>query len=249
MSSPTPTSTFPAYNCTSNANTDIDNILLDWYKDTNGDIKGLLPAISNSSSTYRDTNTNMLTESTLTTILNSDMVKNLIPDATTTNADTYHAKILTFLNNANKEFCYYYSRYSRALTLLLSEITKGYKDQTDITIKNEINTKLNTLRTLNTRLNDLTVIAHKVSQNLAAKSDTLQTEIDKFNTEMKDQRDKLTNQNKIITYGNADITIRKEMVKFTEEKARNSDNLLKLYSFLNVVVLGLLVYVYKAASD
>jgi len=38
------------------------------------------------------------------------------------------------------------------------------------------------------------------------------------------------------------------MVKFSEEKNRYSANLLKLYSFLNVVALGLLVYVYKAAE-
>jgi hypothetical protein len=39
------------------------------------------------------------------------------------------------------------------------------------------------------------------------------------------------------------------MVKYSEEKARYSDNLLKMYSFLNVVALGLLIYVYKAAGD
>ena len=38
------------------------------------------------------------------------------------------------------------------------------------------------------------------------------------------------------------------MVKYSEEKARHTDNLLKLYSFLNVVALGLLVYIYKAAN-
>jgi hypothetical protein len=38
------------------------------------------------------------------------------------------------------------------------------------------------------------------------------------------------------------------MVKYSEEKARYTDNLLKLYSFLNVVALGLLVYVYRASE-
>ena len=38
------------------------------------------------------------------------------------------------------------------------------------------------------------------------------------------------------------------MVKYTEEKGRYTDNLLKVYSVLNIVVLGLLVYVYKSAG-
>ena len=38
------------------------------------------------------------------------------------------------------------------------------------------------------------------------------------------------------------------MVKYTEEKARYTDNLLKMYSVLNIVALGLLVYVYKSAG-
>jgi hypothetical protein len=39
------------------------------------------------------------------------------------------------------------------------------------------------------------------------------------------------------------------MVEYTEEKSRYTDNLMKMYSVLNIVVVGLLVYVYKAAGD
>ena len=56
-------------------------------------------------------------------------------------------------------------------------------------------------------------------------------------------------QNKIISSTEGAIKIKKEMVKYTEEKARHSDNLLKLYGFLNIVVVGLLVYIYKASSE
>jgi len=245
MPLPSESSSFPTYNCTSSATID-DAQLLDVYiGPAPNNTPGLLPATSNLES-GRDTN-NTLKSSVVDDIVNKLMV-NVIPNSNTTDADTYHEKILTFLNNVNKEFCFYYSRYSKALNSLLKEITTGYTNQnTDNTLK--INANLATLKTLNTRLNDLTLIAHKVSQNLAAKSNDLQEQINTFKTQMNGQRIKLTEQNKIITSGNADIIIRKEMVKFTEEKARNSDNLLKLYSFLNVVVLGLLVYVYKAASD
>ena len=80
-------------------------------------------------------------------------------------------------------------------------------------------------------------------------SDTLQDEIAAFNTRLKSQRDKLQEQNTIIQSNEASMRLKKEMVKYSEEKAQYSNNLLKMYSFLNIVALGLLVYVYKAAGD
>ena len=43
--------------------------------------------------------------------------------------------------------------------------------------------------------------------------------------------------------------IQKEMVRYTEEKGRRTDNLLNMYSFLNIFALGMLIYVYKAAGN
>ena len=80
-------------------------------------------------------------------------------------------------------------------------------------------------------------------------SETLQQEIAEFNKRLKSQRDKLEEQNTIIQSNEASTRLKKEMVKYSEEKARYSNNLLKMYSFLNIVALGLLVYVYKAAGD
>ena len=80
-------------------------------------------------------------------------------------------------------------------------------------------------------------------------SSELKDDITRFTRELKDAKEKLEKQNDIIQSNEATMRIKKEMVKYTEEKARYSDNLLKMYSFLNVVALGLLVYVYKAAGD
>ena len=77
----------------------------------------------------------------------------------------------------------------------------------------------------------------------------IQKEIEKFNARIKAQKEKLDAQNKIIMSGEATTNIRKEMVKYTEEKGKYTDNLLNLYSFLNIVALGLLVYVYTAAGN
>ena len=82
---------------------------------------------------------------------------------------------------------------------------------------------------------ELSALAMKESDELAAKVQELQK--------------KLAEQNAVLNSSEATMQLNKQMVKYTEEKARRSNNLLQLYGFLNVVVLGLLVYVYRAAGD
>jgi len=41
-------------------------------------------------------------------------------------------------------------------------------------------------------------------------------------------------------------TLYKEMEKYSRQKAAYTNNLLGLYSFLNITALGLLIYIYKA---
>ena len=77
----------------------------------------------------------------------------------------------------------------------------------------------------------------------------LETKVQSFDKNMKEQQQKLLAQNKIISSNQSVTELNKQMVKFTEEKAKYSNNLLGLYSFLNIVALGLLVYVYKSARD
>jgi len=102
---------------------------------------------------------------------------------------------------------------------------------------------------LNQRLNDLTQITNAITEDMLSSATDIEADIKAFDKRIKEQKDKLDAQNKIISSGQAVTKLNKQMVRFTEEKARYSDNLLKLYSFLNIVALGLLVYVYKSARD
>jgi len=205
---------------------------------------GLLPSTPNPSS-ERDSN-NMLSAAAINTIMNG--LTAVIPNASIDNVQKYKADVLEFMANVNTEFCFYETRYKAALQQLFSAIRNAYLT-TNTSTTQDVKNRLTIVQTLNTKLNDLTLIAKAVVDKIMSRSDTLQIEVNAFNEQIQTQRQKLQKQNKIIMNGEADIKIRKEMVKFTEEKARNSDNLLKLYSFLNIVVLGLLVYVYKAASE
>ena len=81
--------------------------------------------------------------------------------------------------------------------------------------------------------------------NAAVATNTQVTEMMKT---MLENKDKMEKQGNMIRSNQASSNIQKEMVKYTEEKARYNDNLLKVYSFLNIVALGVLLYVYKAAE-
>ena len=97
-------------------------------------------------------------------------------------------------------------------------------------------------------MNDLIQIINGVNSELLLSNTHMTQEVKKFDDEIKQLHTKLVNQNKIISSNEAVNKLNKEMVKYTEEKGRYTDNLIKVYSVLNIVVLGLLVYVYKSAG-
>ena len=66
---------------------------------------------------------------------------------------------------------------------------------------------------------------------------------------IEDEKQKLVHQHKMISSDEAASNLSKEMVKYTEQKARYTDNLLSVYSVLNIVALGLLVYVFRSTTE
>lgn len=213
---------------------------------SNGNISGLLP-IAQPSSSDRDGN-GMLTSNVLKGIIASLKGSGVIPKPTPKNAQLYMSKQAELLKNIKSEYCFYDSRYKYSLQKLFDAIKYGYSTTVS---ENQIAIQkyLASTQTLNRRLNDLTQIVNEVTNDMMRSSDILESEIREFNAKILEQQKKLKEQNKIISSSEATTKLNKEMVKFTEEKARYSDNLLKLYSFLNIVALGLLVYVYKSSSD
>lgn len=204
---------------------------------------GLLPSSPNGTSD-RESN-GMLTAKAVSYIIANLKSVGVIPKPTPTNADTFMKKQAELLKNIQEEYCFYDSRYKYSLSRLFEAIQQGYITNTGDT-QAAIQKYLATTQILNKRLNDLIQIINATTANMLEESSELEAQINAFNDKIKEQKQKLDNQNKIISSSQAVTQINKEMVKFTEEKARYSDNLLKLYSVLNIVALGLLVYVYKS---
>jgi len=219
----------------------VDGDLLKIYS---GDIPGILPS---SASSDRD-GKGLLNEATIKALISSLKGSGIVPVASRENADRYMDKQTVFFSNVQKEYCFYYSRYTYALEKLFNAVRQGYQTNNEDT-KATIQKYLKLTQSLNRKLNDFSQIVNAISVDMLSATSQMEAEIKEFNKQLQELRVKLEEQNKIISSNEATMKIGKEMVKFTEEKARNSDNMLKLYSFLNVVTLGLLVYIYKAAGD
>ena len=153
-----------------------------------------------------------------------------------------------FMTYINREYCHYYSRYAFCLRTLLNNINETNKSGTNSTLKNTIDNNLKNTIKLNTKLNLLIQIINKINITLRTFIETNEAESLESDRSLIEVQNKLKYHIDTLSSNNAITKLNKEMVKYTEEKARYTDNLLKMYSVLNIVVLGLLVYVYKSAS-
>lgn len=198
---------------------------------------GLLP------SSIPSTNNGLLTNTEISqkvlNLKNTRIIPPLEP------ADTFLSRQQAFLDNIKSEFDFYKIRYEFSLNSLFDSIKAANSTANEALI----NSKLNTTIALNKKLNVLTQIINGVTQDMLTVTNGLESTIRAVNRDNLANQTKLQEQNRIITSSQATTELNKQMVKFTEQKAKYSNNLLGLYSFLNVIALGLLVYVYKSASE
>lgn len=198
---------------------------------------GLLPLQPNGD---MDRENGILKSTAVATIVLNLKNSGIIPTLTS-NTDLFIKKQNDLIQNVKSEYCFYYSRYSYSLQKLL----KAMSDSNTV----NINKYLDSTQSLNKKMNDLIQIINGVNGELLLSNTHMTQEVKKFDDEIKQLHTKLVNQNKIISSNEAVNKLNKEMVKYTEEKSRYTNNLLKMYSVLNIVALSLLVYVYKSAGE
>jgi hypothetical protein len=189
----------------------------------------------------------MLKNTTVNGIITSLSKSGVIPAQNYKDMNVFISKQKELLKNTQDEYCFYYARYRYALEKLLSVIRQGYMNNTADT-QRAVQKYLGLTQSLNKKLNDLVQITNGVTEEMLKSNTTLEQQIKAFDQKIKEQQNKLLEQNKIIMSNDAVTKLNKQMVKYTEEKGRYTDNLLKIYSVLNVVALGLLVYIYKSAD-
>jgi hypothetical protein len=231
-----------AFTCNTST-TLVDSDLLKEF--SNNGASGLITDAVTSSA--RDSN-NILTESSITQILSTLRSRSIPPTHVSDREREYKTKVDALLANIKAEYCFYYSRYTYALSKLFSAVNASY-----LTSSTDNDAALTRYRDyakkLNQKLNDMVQIVNGISKAMLTSSREVLNSMNTLNMELSGQSAKLNEQNSIISSAEVTTKLKKQMVKYTEEKGRRTDNLLQLYSFLNVVAVGLLVYIYMAVDD
>lgn len=163
------------------------------------------------------------------------------------NENVYHSKVNDLLKLCKNEYNHYYERYVALLNVLFTAIRDQYTVNSTEN-QNKVSNSNAKLLILNTKLNDLIQIMQGISNDMLESSSAMEAELIAFQANMAKKKEKLKYQTDIIKSNQNGTKLSREMVKYTEENARYTDNLLKMYSFLNVVALGLLIYIYRAAN-
>lgn len=209
--------------------------------------KSILPDIGKDDATNRSNG--LLTNTAITNHITTKLQANNILPKDNDVPDKYNEKMEKFIKYAKEEYTYYYERYKYALSILFTKIIDTYRTPpTTTAVPAAVQTALDDVAAMNLKLNDILSVVQTVSTNMHNAAVATNTQVTEMMKTMLENKDKMEKQGNMIRSNQASSNIQKEMVKYTEEKARYNDNLLKVYSFLNIVALGVLLYVYKAAE-
>ena len=162
--------------------------------------------------------------------------------------EAYMKQDQDFVANLKSEYCYYDGRYRYALQQLIKGLQQGYTDS-NTTNQQSIQNYLKLTQGLNRTLNDMTQIVNQITQQRRQETKDQSTSINSLNQELVSRGNQLGAQNDILQKEQGAANLYKEMVKFTREKANYTNNMLALYSFLNITALGLLFYIYRSAGE
>lgn len=150
--------------------------------------------------------------------------------------------------NIEVEYNYVKAFYTKSVSCLVDEITK-YTSENDSLKRAAINSNITTFRTksidFNKKLNLLLDISRKISETLLADSQTYETQINTYNAQFTQRKANLEEQARILKSEDSASELHKRMVDYTAEKNRAHNNLLTLYSCLNIVAIAMLFYIAK----
>jgi len=162
--------------------------------------------------------------------------------------EAYMKQDREFVDGIKAEYCFYDGRYRYALQQLIKNLQVGYTDS-NTTNQKAIQNYLKITQGLNRTLNDMTQLVSRITQQRQEDTKDQSTSINSLNQELVSRGKQLSSQNDILQKEQGAANLYKEMVKFTREKANYTNNMLALYSFLNITALGLLFYIYRSAGE
>ena len=178
----------------------------------------------------------------------------------------YQTKDSAFKRDSKSEFCFYFQRYNYIQNKFIS-LLSSTTPQTA-----EFNRYLTMATTIKRRLYDITYIIEGVKNRRDDATDTINAMLTEMKNELNitsspsnvnigstgsstgtsssSSSSSSTSSSITTTTASEDVeNIRREMMKYSKEKVRATDNLLSLYGFMNILAIGMLVYVYRSMEE
>lgn len=161
-----------------------------------------------------------------------------------------------FIAGVKYEYDYYYKLYTHAISQLVKVLS------TPLTVK--IGTKISGWREkpnqtaidvyksaaikLNESVNDIIYMIDQIAQVRRTQNIPFLTErVNTLDGSLQRQQNDLIKQRELLSKKNQNqMLLMKEMEAYSRHKSKYNNNLLMLYSFLNITALGLLFYIYRS---
>lgn len=160
----------------------------------------------------------------------------------------FNDKIKKLYDSIKVEYCFYEKRYKFSFNKLIENVSLDSTTSPDNNRKIRINTYLTLTQNLNRKLNSINKVIIRMTDEINKLNNDLRSEVRTYNSDVLDKKKALEKQYEILSSDQSLSILNKKMVDYTEEKGRYNNNLLTMYSFLNIVAFGLLIYVYRSAS-
>lgn len=212
-----------------------------------------LPSVSYlpSSDISRDADGDM-TEDSLATLMGQLESAGKLPKGLTEDQKKDAQTVYTFLAADEKalaamktEFCYYNARYRYSVQQFLEYATSTASASAGSNAPTA-DDWLAALRTLSRRMIDLLDLMLFIGRRREKEYNETSPEVAKRNADLIMRLNALKDQKAGLDKPTAEVDVSQRMMAYTKEKARANRNLIALYSFLNLVAVGMLFYVYRA---
>jgi hypothetical protein len=159
---------------------------------------------------------------------------------TETNMDALVSQDAALFNQLRLEYCYYEQRYRYALTQFLTLATS--RNQSD---NAPAQTMLSVTKTLNLRLNSVLEIMNFLAQERVVQVNMNKADINATNASINSKLGKLQQSYNFLSRDDAIVQTQKEMVRYTQEKNSYTSNQVAIWTTLNIIAIGAIVYVYR----
>ena len=142
------------------------------------------------------------------------------------------------IEKLQEEYCYYSTRYGYAVQQVVDAAPSASGSG------NQGADWLAASRSLNGRLQDIiSIMKYLTTQRMNTSPNSQSAQL---NAELAMRMKTLSEQGTDLGGKNADTVLYKKMVEYTKQKAKANGNLVLLYTFMNLIALGMLFYVYRA---